>query len=221
MASQKEVMEPVPKAPPVAYCPIFHVFFVRMGNNYTMLSLWTLLKAPISGCGSTGSWSISSSAQYVTLQKCFSHPSFVFISPTPPIMLKFVLQIGGRLLIANQLDDSLWLADQKQRAAVCWTKTILLGWAKLACFDFIQFHTEHWWSCSYPLLHKLTGGFNFRAMGISHKYHTNAHKMLPENPYFQKWFVYTAASDFDWNNRLVCHLNCMALKTLPRPRSIC
>jgi len=40
---------------------------------------------------------ISSNAQYVTLQKYFSHPSLVFFSffATPPIKLKLGQQIGG------------------------------------------------------------------------------------------------------------------------------
>jgi hypothetical protein len=39
---------------------------------------------------------ISSGAQYVTLQKCFSHPSLVIYSfATPPITLKLGQQIGG------------------------------------------------------------------------------------------------------------------------------
>jgi hypothetical protein len=49
MASQKGGNGTLnPKPPPVAYLSNFSCFFVRMGNNYTMLSLWTLLKAPIS-----------------------------------------------------------------------------------------------------------------------------------------------------------------------------
>jgi len=43
-------------------------------------------------------------AQYVTMQKYSAHLSLViFFFPTPPIKLKLVLQIGGRLLIASQL----------------------------------------------------------------------------------------------------------------------
>jgi len=52
--------------------------------------------------------SISSSAQYVTLQKYFSHPRLVvYFFATPPIKLKLGQQIGGELLIANHLDQSL------------------------------------------------------------------------------------------------------------------
>jgi hypothetical protein len=60
---------------------------------------------------------ISSYAQYVTVQEYFSHPSSVFyFLPTPPIKLR--LQMSGRLLIANHPDQSLWLANQEQGAAV-------------------------------------------------------------------------------------------------------
>jgi hypothetical protein len=63
--------------------------------------------------------SISSGAQYVTLQIYFSHQSLViYFCPTPHIKLKLGLQIGCRVLIANHLDQSLWLANQKQGAAV-------------------------------------------------------------------------------------------------------
>jgi hypothetical protein len=51
-------------------------------------------------------WAISSCAQSVTLQKYFSHPSLVFFFfSTWPIKLKWVLQIGGRLLIATHLGN--------------------------------------------------------------------------------------------------------------------
>jgi hypothetical protein len=51
------------------------------------------------------SWSIFSGAQYVTLQKYFSHPSLViyfFAGRT-----ELGQQIGGELLKANHLDQSL------------------------------------------------------------------------------------------------------------------
>jgi len=58
--------------------------------------------------------SISSGAEYVTLWKYFSHPSLVmYYFATPPIKLKLGRQIGGELLIANHLDESLWWANQK------------------------------------------------------------------------------------------------------------
>ncbi len=60
-------------------------------------------------------------AQYGTLQKHYSHPSFViyFFFSNPPIKLKLWLQIRGRILIAKQSDQSLlWLAHQKHGAAV-------------------------------------------------------------------------------------------------------
>jgi hypothetical protein len=40
---------------------------------------------------------IHSGAQYMTLQKYFSHPSFIYFFATPPKKLKLRLQIGGRL----------------------------------------------------------------------------------------------------------------------------
>ncbi len=74
--------------------------------------IWMPLKFP--------SKSISSScAQYVTLRKYFSHPSLVAYSfATPPIKLKLGQQIGGGLLIANHLDESLRFANQKHWAAI-------------------------------------------------------------------------------------------------------
>lgn len=52
--------------------------------------------------------SISSNAQRMTRQKYFSHPrSVIYFFPTPPTKLKLGLQIGGRLLIPNHLDQSL------------------------------------------------------------------------------------------------------------------
>jgi hypothetical protein len=56
--------------------------------------------------------SIPSSAQYMAMQKYFSHPCLViYFFPTPPIKLKLGLQIGGRLLIATHQDQSNYLAD--------------------------------------------------------------------------------------------------------------
>jgi hypothetical protein len=46
--------------------------------------------------------SISNGAQYVNLQKCFSHSSLVLcFFPTPPIKLKLGLQIARRQLIVT------------------------------------------------------------------------------------------------------------------------
>jgi hypothetical protein len=56
----------------------------------------------------------SSSSQYVTRQKYFSHPSVVIYSfPTPHIKLELQLQIGGRLVIATHLEQSNYLANQQ------------------------------------------------------------------------------------------------------------
>jgi hypothetical protein len=55
----------------------------------------------------------------MTLHKYLSHPSLViYFFPTSAIKLKLALQIGGRLLLANHLDQSLWLANEKQGVAV-------------------------------------------------------------------------------------------------------
>jgi hypothetical protein len=47
--------------------------------------------------------SILAAAQYVTLQFFLSHPSLVL--PMAPIKLKLGLQIDGRHLVANHLDQ--------------------------------------------------------------------------------------------------------------------
>jgi len=61
-------------------------------------------------------WSISSGAQYVTLQKYLSYLSLVIYSfPIPPIKPELGLQIGGRLLMAIQLDQSNYLAYQEHQ----------------------------------------------------------------------------------------------------------
>jgi hypothetical protein len=53
----------------------------------------------------------------VAQQKYFSNPNLVIFSfPTPFMKLKLRLQIGGRLLMANHLDQSLWLTNEKHRA---------------------------------------------------------------------------------------------------------
>ncbi len=50
------------------------------------------------------------------MKNYFSHPSFSFFFPTPPTKLKLGLQKGRRLLIATHLDQSNYLANQKQGA---------------------------------------------------------------------------------------------------------
>ncbi len=102
--------------------------------------------------------------------KIFLPSKFIYLFiPTPPIKLKLGLQIGGSLLIANHLDQSLWLANQKQGAAVgsyllhsslagvrlccafyqpqqtvqkCWAKTILLSQTGMFWLFFIQFYLQ-------------------------------------------------------------------------------
>jgi hypothetical protein len=56
---------------------------------------------------------------YVTLHKYISHPSFSYLlcSNSTIIKLKLGLQIGERLLIADHLDQSNYLANQKQRGS--------------------------------------------------------------------------------------------------------
>ncbi len=57
----------------------------------------------------------------MTLQKYFFTSKFsyaLFFFATPPIKVKLGQQIGGGLLIANHLDQSLWWANQKYWVAV-------------------------------------------------------------------------------------------------------
>ncbi len=84
----------------------------------------------------------------MTLQKYFSHPSSViYFFPTPQLILKPGLQLGGRLLIATHLYRSTYLANQQQ---VLGLDVHLTSFSKLcknarpkpfccakpACFDF-------------------------------------------------------------------------------------
>jgi hypothetical protein len=90
----------------------------------------------------------------------------IYLFATTPIKLKLRLQIGGRLVIANHLDQSLWLANQKQGAGI---KSYLfnssLGDAQLCCAFYQPQKTvqnarpkpfcwakpayiEHRWGCS-------------------------------------------------------------------------
>ncbi len=64
--------------------------------------------------------SILSGVQYVNLQKCFLHLSVViYFFPTLPIT-KPRLQLGGRLLVSDHLDQSL---DQERRLTCCQLET--------------------------------------------------------------------------------------------------
>jgi len=97
--------------------------------------------------------SIPSGAQYVTLQKYFSHPSLViYFLATPPLRLKLRLQTGERL--PNQLDQSetgsssqfifiytlLWQVHSFDVHFTSLSKLCKYAkpfcWAKSACFDF-------------------------------------------------------------------------------------
>jgi hypothetical protein len=73
-------------------------------------------------------------AQYVTLQKYFSHPSLViyFFFPTSPIKLELGLQIVGRLLIATHPYPSNYLANQQQMLGFVVPFTSLCIWLKNA-----------------------------------------------------------------------------------------
>jgi len=62
----------------------------------------------------------------VTLQKSFSRPSFSYFVSTPPIKLNLGLQKGGRLLIATHLDQSIYLANQKQGAVNKYDLTVFI-----------------------------------------------------------------------------------------------
>jgi len=93
--------------------------------------------------------------------------------PTPPIKLKWRLKACGRLLIATHLDQSNYLANEKQGAVKSYdlivSKKLLQGssWAvKAVRFSGLSSgftgsnswtsskistagpHTEHWWRCS-------------------------------------------------------------------------
>ncbi len=111
-----------------------------------------------------------SGAQYVTMQKYFSHPSLIiYFFLTPPIKIKLGLQIVGRLLIETHLDQSHTLANRQQVLgyAVPFTSLSKLckmlgqnhfaepNWHGLAFLHPIYIlqgsHTEHWWSCSSAL----------------------------------------------------------------------
>jgi hypothetical protein len=61
-----------------------------------------------------------SNVQYATLQKYFSHPNLVIylFIPNPNHKIRIRLQIGGRLLIANHLDQSLWLINKKHGVSI-------------------------------------------------------------------------------------------------------
>jgi hypothetical protein len=88
---------------------------------------------------------ICNSPQYVTLQKYFSHHKFsylLFSNTTHKTKLK--LQICGRLLIANHLDQSNYVANHHHQvlrfAMPCPSLHTCLKnafcWARLICFDF-------------------------------------------------------------------------------------
>jgi hypothetical protein len=98
--------------------------------------------------------------------------------PTPPIKLKLELQVGGRLLIATHLDQSNYIANQKQGAVnkyylIVFIRMFPTSRAHLKCCAFLQGpislpmdsldltnepqsckissagpHTERWWRCS-------------------------------------------------------------------------
>jgi len=73
------------------------------------------LKARESQCGERQyHQSISSGVQYVTLQKYFSHPHLFsyLLSSNSTYKTKNGMQIGGRSLMATQLDQSNVLANQ-------------------------------------------------------------------------------------------------------------
>jgi hypothetical protein len=114
--------------------------------------------------------------------KYISHKSsYFFLSlQLHPTKLKLGLQIGGRLLIANPLDQSLWLTNQKQGGEIrCYALLCLLPpasenyakvlspkpfcWAKLAWFDFSSstFHLQGHIFC--------TSGVALRANVLKHQ----------------------------------------------------
>jgi hypothetical protein len=73
---------------------------------------------------------------------CFLHPNLVVhLFATPPIKLKLGQQIGGGLLIANHLDQSLW--------AVHYLHILWINWPNLLLFCFLvtNFHLDNWFGC--------------------------------------------------------------------------
>jgi len=70
--------------------------------------------------------SISTNAQCVTQQNYFSHATLGYnFFPTLPIKLKLGLEVGNNQLIATHLDQSNYLANQKQgevNLTVCTTR---------------------------------------------------------------------------------------------------
>jgi hypothetical protein len=71
--------------------------------------------------------SISTNVQYVTLPKYFSHSSFSYeLFPTPPIQLELGLLAHGRLVIAAHLDQSNYLANQKQGEVIKYDLTVFI-----------------------------------------------------------------------------------------------
>jgi hypothetical protein len=81
--------------------------------------------------------------------KIFLTSKFIcfFFPPTPSIQLKLEPQIGGRLLIANHLDQSLWLVDEKQGAAVrSYLLHSSLASVRLCCAFYQRQQTlQKWW----------------------------------------------------------------------------
>jgi len=126
-------------------------------------------------CLVCGSKSISSTSGALTLQKYFSHPSFSYLlSSNPTYKIKTLdcsgLQIGGTLLIATLLDQSNYLANQKQGAFNKYDLIVFTRPSKMYIFSGPQEsssgsnngcnycksskissagpHTEHQWRCS-------------------------------------------------------------------------
>jgi hypothetical protein len=113
-------------------------------------------------------WSISSGAQSVTLRKYLSYLSLVTYSfPILPIKPELGLQIGGRLLMAIQLDQSNYPSlstaagvrhccafyQHQHPVQECWVaKPILQSqtdrfWVFFIEFSLCRSHTDHRWSC--------------------------------------------------------------------------
>jgi len=105
--------------------------------------------------------SISSSAQYVTLQKIFAHLILVIIIivfPTPPVKLKLRLQIGVRLLIANHLDQSLRPLKNREHQV----KSYLLhsSLATIRLWPFYQAQQSLQNSCQIAIFWLCSSNFN-------------------------------------------------------------
>jgi hypothetical protein len=115
---------------------------------------WVLLVAGLPSSRPTTYWAR-------TLILTPSRPTLaIYLFATPPIKLKWWLQIGGRLLIANHVDQSVWLPNEKQGTTVqiLLSDPIILLHSSLAGAQFCFFRdisllsiTRHLLACKNEL----------------------------------------------------------------------